>query len=224
MAAALAAAAGFVDAHIYLNVTPVFVANMSGNLVHLGMFAGHGDYRYAVASLAVLAAFLFGVVFATSHHERQRRRLGSLRPGALVAVEAVLVLSLPVLIALFDTGFATHAGLSDYPVICVAGFAMGIQTSALRRVGAIAVATTYGTGGVVRIGEKIGLAALGADRVTEHRRRDTILVLLVVLMSYVTGATTASWFGPSFLLLLIPGSILAVAAAIIGGEGEAPRG
>ncbi len=215
MAAALAATAGLVGAHIHLNVAPIFVANMSGNLIHLGIFAGLGDYKNAGASAVVLAAFVAGVVFSKGHHERQRRRLDALRPGALVAAEAVLVLSLPVLIALFGTQFSTDVTLSDYPVICVAGFAMGIQSSALRRVGAIAVATTYGTGATVRIGEKIGLAALGADRVTQHRRRETVLLRLAILIGYVAGATAASGFGSSSLLLLIPGSVLIAAAFII---------
>jgi uncharacterized membrane protein YoaK (UPF0700 family) len=221
LASALAASAGFVDAHIYLNVTPVFVANMSGNLIHLGVFAGTGEYGDVLGSVVALVAFLLGVVVATGHHDRQLRRVGSLRPGTLLAGEAVLVASLTVLIGLFDLDFTSHVRLADAPVICVAAFAMGIQTSALRRVGAVAVATTYGTGAIVRIGEKIGLAVQRADRSTEHRRRDTVIVLLSVLASYVGGAAVAATIGSSSLLLLLPGAVLVVAAIVIGRDVDA---
>lgn len=215
LAAALACTAGFVDAHIYVNVTPVFVANMSGNLVHLGIFAGLGDSGDAAASIAVLVAFLMGVVVATRHHDQQLSVHGRLRPGMLIAAEAALIACLPLLIEIFGSGFESHARLADYPIIAVAGFAMGMQTSALRRVGVIAVATTYGTGAVVRIGEKIGLAVSGADKATQHRRRDTIVVLVVVLASYVTGAATAAVLGSSPLLLLIPAAVLVGAAMVM---------
>ena len=57
LAIALAATAGFVDAHIYVNVTPVFVANMSGNLIHLGISLGEGDWFPALATVLALGAF-----------------------------------------------------------------------------------------------------------------------------------------------------------------------
>jgi len=63
---ALAAIAGFVDAHVYVHVTPVFVANMSGNLVHLGVFVGLGSWREAAGSTLALGAFLAGVLASAS--------------------------------------------------------------------------------------------------------------------------------------------------------------
>ena len=50
LAVALAMVAGFVDAHIYLAVSPIFVANMSGNLVHIGMLVGDGNWWQAVGA------------------------------------------------------------------------------------------------------------------------------------------------------------------------------
>ena len=59
---------------------------------------------------------------------------------------------------------------SDRPSLCVA---MGLQATALRRVGQIAVATTYGTGAIVRVGEKVALAARRADRPVARAVRRT---------------------------------------------------
>ena len=209
LAVVLAGVAGFVDAHIYLHVAPVFVANMSGNLVHLGIFVGTGGWREAAGSLVALFAFLGGVIGATVHHDRQLRRMGAVRPDVLLGVEAALILLLPVLLE--STG-------NDYPVLIWAGLAMGVQATVLRRVGQIAVATTYGTGAIVRIGEKVALAVRGAERPTDHLRRVTIAILVLVLVSYVGGATLASALGSSPGLLLLPGAVL-VGATLMSRRG-----
>lgn len=222
LAAALASVAGFIDAHVYLHVTPVFVANMSGNMVHLGMFAGLEQWQEAAGSAAALAAFLAGVVCATVHHDRELRLGRTVRPDALLVVEALLVLMLPVMLIAFDIRFTADTRLVDYPVIALGAFAMGIQTAALRRVGQIAVATTYGTGTIVRIGEKVVLAARGANRVSDHRRRATVWILVAVLVSYVAGAAVAAAAGSSPWLLLIPTGVLVIAAMLARRESARP--
>jgi uncharacterized membrane protein YoaK (UPF0700 family) len=214
LAIALAATAGFIDAHIYVNVTPVFVANMSGNLIHLGIVAGEGDWDQASASLLALAAFTSGVILATVHHDRQVTRGRSVRPSFLLAVEAALLLGLTAWLTATSMSYAEPPGPATYPVLVVAALAMGLQAGALRRVGEIAVATTYGTGAIVRIGEKVVLAARRADRATGHRRRVAIAVLIVVLVSYVGGAVAATVAGASPALLLAPTLVLAACALV----------
>lgn len=215
VALALAAVAGFVDAHIYLNVAPIFVANMSGNLVRLGMDAGSGRWSEASAAAVAVVAFSVGVVIAIVQHDRRLRRSLGLRPDALLAAEALLLL----IVAAMRAGLGTDAaaGLSGRtaPVVVVAAIAMGVQAATLRRVGAIAVATTYGTGAIVRIGEKIALAGRRAGRVTSHRRRVTIAVLSSVLVSYVAGAAVAAAVGSSPWLLLLPAAVLAAGSAFL---------
>lgn len=212
-AVALAAAAGFVDARIYVNVTPVFVANMSGNLIHLGILVGDGSWRPAIASVLTLLAFTAGVMVATVHHDRQVARSRSVRPTFLLLAEAALLLGLALYVAVVDVTFTADPRPADYPVLLVAGVAMGLQAAALRRVGQIAVATTYGTGAIVRIGEKLVLAARRADRTTEHRRRVAIAVLVVVLVSYVGGAVLATTAGSGPALLAAPAIAIAICAA-----------
>jgi uncharacterized membrane protein YoaK (UPF0700 family) len=212
LAIALAAAAGFIDAHIYVNVTPVFVANMSGNMIHLGILVGDGAWRPAIASLVTLMAFTGGVVIATIHHDRQVTRSRPARPTFLLMTEGALLLSLALYMTATSVTFSSDPQPDDYPVLLVAGLAMGLQAAALRRVGQIAVATTYGTGAIVRIGEKLVLAARRADRTTEHRRRRAIAVLVVVLASYIAGAITATAAGDGAAALAVPGIVVAACA------------
>ncbi len=213
LAVALAAVAGFVDAHVYLHVTHVFVANMSGNLVHLGMSAGLVQPGGVAGSAVALLSFVAGIIVATVYHDRHLRLDGRVRPEALLAAEAILVLILPAVLIGFGVDFSLRPSAATYLVLTMGSFAMGLQTAALRRVGQVAVATTYGTGSLVRIGEKFVLALRGASRATDHQRRVTLWVLLIVLAGYVGGAATAAALGASPLLLLLPAAVLVAAAA-----------
>ncbi len=208
VAVGLAVVAGYLDAYLFLFVTNVFVANMSGNMIRIGIFAGDGSWTTTAASAAALGAFMTGVVVAILHHDRRLQRGASVRPDELLFAEAALMFSLPIMLYGFDLGFATNPGPAHYLVIGVAAMAMGMQASALRRVGEIAVATTYGTGTVVRVGEKIALALRKAERVSDHRRLYTILVLFVVLVGYIGGAAIASALGSAHWLLGFPPAML----------------
>jgi uncharacterized membrane protein YoaK (UPF0700 family) len=100
-------------------------------------------------------------------------------------------------------------------VIGIGAFAIGIQASSLRRVGSIAVATTYGNGTIVRIGEKLALGLRRAERTSSSRRSATIIVLVGVLCCYVGGAAAASALGSSPFLLLIPAAVLLAFATYV---------
>jgi len=208
VALSLAAVAGFVDAFVFLNVTNVFVANMSGNLIRLGIVFGSTDWPAVAGSVAALVAFTCGVVVAIAHHDRALRQSKQLRPDQLLLVEAVLIAVLPILLIRDDVAASSDPGAVQYLIVGLGAFAMGIQASALRRVGDVAVATTYGTGTIVRIGEKLALGLTRADRVSDHRRTKTILILTGVLLAYVSGAALASALGASPWLLLIPVVVL----------------
>lgn len=215
MAISLAAVAGFVDAHLFLHVTSVFVANMSGNMVRVGIEVGDGHWSTAAGSLAALIAFTSGVIAAIAHHDRQLRSGRRVRPDQLLIAEMLLTLALPLLLIFGHVEFAASPGWRHVGIIALGAFAMGIQASALRRVGEIAVATTYGTGTIVRIGEKAALALRQAERVGGSRRITTVTVLVAVLVSYIGGAALASVLGSAPALLFIPPVVLAVFATYV---------
>lgn len=219
LAVALAGAAGFVDAHLYVNVAPVFVANMSGNLIHLGISLGDGDVRLAVGTMIALGAFTGGIIAATVHHDRRVRIGRAVHPAVLLAAESILLGALTAWLVVASMPFASRPRGATFPVLALAALAMGLQAGALRRVGEIAVATTYGTGAIVRIGEKLVLAARRADRSSVHRRRVAIGVLAIILVSYIAGAAAATVAGSSPWLLAVPTAVL-IACTIVSRIGD----
>jgi len=218
LAMGLAATAGFVDAFIYLRVTPVFVANMSGNFIHLGIFTGTHDGKGVLAMLVALGGFLAGVMMATSHLDAQLRAGKSPRPDLLLLLESLLLFVLPVMLRMTDITYSTSIQRDQYLVVVIGAIAMGTQAVALRRVGQIAVSTTYGTGSVVRLGEKLTLALRRTARPGDHRRRKTIAILCAVLASYVAGAALAASLGAPPELLLIPAAVPLIGAAVLRGS------
>ncbi len=207
LAVALASTAGFVDAFIYVRVTPVFVANMSGNLVHVGVAFGGHDWRAASSAAVAICGFVLGVALATARVDVSVRRGRAPLAADLLGAETFLLLLLTTILWVEGVGYSASAGPVDFAVVVVGATAMGIQAVALRRVGSVAVSTTFGTGAVVRLGEKAALALRRTDRPGGHRRRLTIAVLGAVLVSYVAGAYVGSSVGRSPLVLLIPSMV-----------------
>ncbi len=214
MVAALAAAAGFVDAFVFQRVTPVFVANMSGNLIRLGMSTGAHDGHQAVAALVALAGFAAGVTAGASHLDTHVRSDRPPNPAALLFFESALLIVLALLVQSASIGFSPSTEAADYPVILVGAAAMGLQAIALRRVGQTAISTTYGTGAVVRLSEKLALAFRKTPRPDSNRRRTSIAILATVLVSYVFGAFTAASWNSNPYLLLIPAGVALVGALV----------
>ena len=61
-AALLAGIAGYVDAISYIHLGGAFAANMTGNLVEIGIRGATGDWRRATWCLSLVVAFLLGIV------------------------------------------------------------------------------------------------------------------------------------------------------------------
>ncbi len=220
LAITLAATAGFVDAFVYLRVIPVFVANMSGNLIHVGIAVGDRDRHAVFAVVVALAGFFVGVAAAMTRVDVALRRHRS-RPAAdLLIAESGLLLVVASVLTATGIGDSPSVSPTHLAVVVACSMAMGIQAVALRRVGLVAVSTTYGTGAVVRLGEKVALAMRRTDRPGGHRRRVTIAVLSAVLASYVTGAFVGASVGVSPVVLFIPAVIPLFAAPLLTHPGE----
>ncbi|HEY4332846.1 MAG TPA: YoaK family protein [Ilumatobacteraceae bacterium] len=220
VAVGLAATAGFVDAFVYLRVAPVFVANMSGNLIRLGMATGQRNGSAVVAALIALGGFIAGAIAAAIEINRHVRRGSRPNPAPILIVEALLLAAAALIVRIEHIRFSPTVGAADYAVIVIAAVAMGAQATALRRVGRIAVSTTYGTGAVVRLAEKIALAVRRAERPDGQRRRVTIAVLSVILVSYVAGAAIAAAMSRSSLVLLLPIAATMAAGIVVHRQGE----
>ncbi len=210
-AVTLTAVAGFADAHIFLNVVEVFVANQSGNLVLLGMGAGEGRWSAALRHAVAIVAFALGVAVVSRIHERRRRSGRRLRPDLVLGAEALLLLLVAGWIAAGDDA---GAAVLVYPVLVMGAFAMGLQTASLLRVGAVNVATTYATGSVARLGSEGALAIDPGDSPDARTHRRALVVLVSIVTAYAGGAALAAWAGDADAWLLLPVMVLVGAAAV----------
>ncbi|HQZ33044.1 MAG TPA: YoaK family protein [Ilumatobacteraceae bacterium] len=212
VAVMLALTAGFVDAYVFLGVAPVFVANMSGNLIRLGLAIGARDGHALALSLVAITGFLSSAVVGSALNDVRVRHHGHPSAARLLTLETVALTALcaTVMVAQPNPGTVTA---SSYLAILIGSTAMGLQAVSLRRVGSIAVSTTYGTGAIVRIGEKIALGLRRAERGSDVRRRATIYVIATILVGYVTGAAIAAAVDvTSRAWLVVPVIVCATAA------------
>jgi uncharacterized membrane protein YoaK (UPF0700 family) len=144
MLTSLSLAAGCVDAVGYLGLGQVFVANMTGNTVLLGLAIGQADGRDVLQSGTALAGFVLGVAVGAAIVER-----GPERTAWTQAVTAALGLELVILVT-FAAGWllggSEPSGVAMYLLIAWSALAMGVQSAAVRRLQVAGVATTYITG------------------------------------------------------------------------------
>lgn len=210
----LAAVAGCLDAHLFLNVTEVFVANQSGNVVLLGMYVGKQQWDAAGGAATALLAFGIGVVGATLLHLHWEDEHRDVRPDAILGAETVLLVALALWLAWAHPDQQPTPSPGHYPLLLLGGIAMGLQTVVLGRVGSISVATTYESGSVVRLGQE---AVMVRRSPSADRRRHHLAVLRVlgcVVGSYSAGAALAAALGAEPLLLLLPAASLLVVSSL----------
>ena len=145
---ALTAAAGWVDALSYVALGHVFTANMTGNLVLLGLAVGSVQTGGAVRSVVALAGFAIGALLGSA----LTRDAAGDWPRRVTAALAVEAAALVALAALWRAGAGVEA------LIAVSAVGMGIQSAAVRRLAVAGVATTFVTGTLTSL--MAGLAAL----------------------------------------------------------------
>ena len=222
----LSLAAGCVDAVGYLGLGQIFVANMTGNTVLLGLALGQAEARAALRAIVALVGFIVGVAVGAAILGPVRER-SAWPPG----VTAALALELVVLIS-FAIGWffaeSEPAGLTVYPLILLPAVAMGLQSAAVRRLGIPGVATTYITGTLTDLTEgaiarlRPAVSAAIPDGRGEERpeqRRPSARGLLLpadVWLAYgigavIVGILTLRW--PSGVLS-VPVAVLALVVAI----------
>ena len=213
IAAVLTAVAGFVDAHIFVHVTEVFVANQSGNVVLFGIFLGERRWPEVAAHILSIAMFAVGVAVGTTIHDRRLQAGRALRPDLILYAEAAMLAAVIALRVIAGPTPVLTVDALDYPVILLGALAMGLQTVVIGKVGSVAVATTYESGAVARVGEEVALAAR-SGRTAEQRRRHASVakVLLIVVGSYAGGATLAAAANRSPAWLLLPLAVILVCA------------
>lgn len=203
VAVLLAGVTGFVDAIAYERFLGVFVANQSGNAVFLGMALGGNSTTTVWRPGAAMVGFALGIVVGQLvRRARPGRRLGA---WLLVCEVALLV----VVLAITGPLDRVHLfrGGEGLLLIVLTSMAMGVQTEVIRNVAGTAVATTYQTGAIARMGEALSRVVSRTTRMREERE---IAVLVLVLGAYIGGAAAGA---------AAPGEwrwSLALAASVVG--------
>jgi uncharacterized membrane protein YoaK (UPF0700 family) len=194
----LSVAAGGVDAVSYLGLGHIFTANMTGNTVLLGLSVGQTDWQSAVRSGVALVGFIFGVAVGTVIAGRERER------HAVWPITVTLTLALELaFLAAFALGLYLAEGAA-HTLILLAALAMGLQSTAVRRLGIPGVATTYITGTLTSVIERaisrlyfaIYSAAMSDERGERHPKQAATSARGLVLpadvwFAYALGAVAA---------------------------------
>lgn len=141
---ALAAIAGYADALSYMALGQVFVANVTGSTVLLGLNLAQEHGYFALRASVALGGFLLGVSVAALIVDR---RIG--KEVWSGSITMMLVVELGALLIFSALGLGLGMGQAHGPIyalIVLLSCAMGIQSVAVRSLGVADITTTYITG------------------------------------------------------------------------------
>jgi uncharacterized membrane protein YoaK (UPF0700 family) len=188
--------AGFVDAYGYISLGHVFVANMTGNTVLLGISAAERDGPRTLTYAVTLIAFFAGALLASL----VIRSVGK-RPLVLLAV-ALLLAAVPFL------------PLDERTELLLLTFAMGLQGAALSRFGNSSINTVVVTGTMLRLADEITARLLSVLEKVPPPPPGAISIPLFGWLIYGIGAALGTLFlGFLAYPLLAPAALLLVIAA-----------
>jgi uncharacterized membrane protein YoaK (UPF0700 family) len=230
MLTSLSLAAGCVDAVGYLALGQVFVANMTGNTVLLGLAIGQADGRGVLHAGTALAGFVLGVAVGAAIVER-----GPERAVWTPAVTAALGLEFVILVA-FAAGWlldgSEPSGAAVYLLIGLSALAMGVQSAAVRRLNVADVSTTYITGTLTSLTARMvrWLRSASPERaedrftITEPSERGLPLtadVWLAYAVGAVVGGAAELLWQPAALIL--PLAAVAAVVVLMAAHRRGPR-
>lgn len=196
---ALTAAAGWSDALSYAALGHVFTANMTGNLVLLGLALGRIEGTAVERSAVALAGFAAGALLGALV---TRGPLRGPWPPSVTAALGIEAAMLAAFAAVWLTGTAVDA------LIALSALGMGVQSAAIRRLDVPGVATTFVTGTITSL-----MAGLAAVQATSGWRRHAAVVVALVAGATAGAVVWTRWpraagAGPALLV----GTVAAAAA------------
>ncbi|GGI99000.1 UPF0700 transmembrane protein YoaK [Alicyclobacillus cellulosilyticus] len=186
--------AGCVDAIGYLSLQHVFTANMTGNIVLLGLAVGQAHFASVLRSLLALAGFVAGALLAAAivHRKPQSGLWPATVTRALWVETGWLVLYAFGLHAL-HRAHVSHPGLWLMADILLAALAMGMQSTAARRIGVANITTTVVTSTLAILLEDLAVKLRLAKSVPvpPHHTVDAAARFIAIL-TYGGGAAIAA--------------------------------
>ncbi|MFI8228501.1 YoaK family protein [Streptomyces sp. NPDC085900] len=184
---------GVIDAVSLLGLGHVFVANMTGNLVLVGLSLTGAPGSWAAGPVVALGGFVVGALLVRAVAPRRAGHRALL--GVCAALEAALFVVAA--LASYDGGVL--------PILLCA-VALGMQNAAVRRLGLAGLTTTVMTSTLT------GLVADRAERRTASTSRRQALSVLTLVAGAGAGAVAVRWAGTPWTLTAV--AVLAVAVAV----------
>jgi len=216
VALTLALVGGFVDAVGYITLLGVFIAHMSGNSAAMGAHFGQDKAVAGLARAAPIPLFVVGVAAGAILIEVLARRGVRSTAAVVLSVEAALLLAVMLIgdAELSHGVVSAQRGWTFYGLIVLAATAMGLQTSALRRLAGQTVRTTFVTGMLTHLGEEAAKFVLPATRPSASSSRLRLLGL--VWLCYAAGAVFGGWAHDQWALhaLIVPLAVLVVVVGV----------
>ena len=151
---------GFVDALGFLTLRGVYLGNMSGDSVGVGLALARRDWHELIIRGGPVLSFSVGLLLGGVIQDLARRW----------AVRRLLALAL-VIEALCLFAFGAMPAWADGPRVFLGAVAMGIQNTSLRNSGIVSLYTTHVTGLLTNLTESVSALIAGAIGV-EHGSRD----------------------------------------------------
>jgi uncharacterized membrane protein YoaK (UPF0700 family) len=206
---ALTLTTGAVDAVCFLHLGRVFGSVITGNLVLAGVAAGTGVAALAAHAGVALAGYVAGVsAGAPIARERDRERDSSQLawPARVTGCLAAEVIVLCVFSTAWWLADGRPHGTIQFVLLGLAAAAMGMQSAAVRRLGAMS--STYLTSTLTGI-----LAGLMLRDVPEGLAR-SLAVLGAIVAGALAGAITASHVPRALPAVVLIPVVLVIASAL----------
>lgn len=156
----LCLSAGIVDVIGYLSLGHVFTANMTGNIVLLGIAAGSSLQLTALHSITALSGFVLGVLLAVVIGGKHEKTFWPKAVTRIFVIE-VLILLLFALMTIFPYTQGAY-----FMLIILLSMAMGLQTAA-RKLNVAGISTTVLTSTLANLFEDL------AQRIS-HREKEQL--------------------------------------------------
>jgi len=194
----LTALAGYIDAIGFIRLSGLYTSFMSGNTTQLGVSVSRGALDHAVMPAVLIATFLIGSTLASG--------LSIVTPApwktaAVLAYEAILVFG----------AFALGLQLPDMSLVSIIlALAMGAQNAVLSSVQGFRAGTTFVTGALFSLGQKIAAAFTHTGPPLGWIGDAT--VWLALLVGAIAGAAVYSQM--EVFALIFPAAITACLAAM----------
>ena len=221
----LACVAGSTDIISYYRLGHVFTANMTGNVILLGISIGQGELFTSLYRVASLAGFFVGVfIGALIVENKNKKRKWPYFVMIAIVVESAIIATLAI-IWLAHNGPLENSIL--YIAILLSAISMGIQSATIWHLDIPGVVTTFITGNITSIGMstikglrrgfkknvRTSTSMIPFVRNPENR----IELQLLVLGTYIFSAIFTGWMenlAPKYLPLLPLVLILGVVAIL----------